>query len=72
MNLFSDVVRDELDPDFRDEEGYATLIIEGDILRFDTYVPRFTQEEVSDISKSVNPFQDFAEHRSARAPRFSW
>ncbi|WP_255771834.1 hypothetical protein [Pseudarthrobacter sulfonivorans] len=72
VNLFSDVVRDELDPEFRDEEGYATLIIEGDILRFDTYVPRFTQEEASVISKSLNPFQDFAKHRSARAPRFSW
>lgn len=72
VNLFSDVVRDELDPDFRDEEGYATLIIEGAILRFDTYVPRFTEEELSEIDKLANPFQDFADHRSARSPRFSW
>jgi hypothetical protein len=72
VNLFSDVVRDEIDPDFRDEQGYATLIIEGEILRFDTYVPRFTQEEIAEIRASEHPFQDFGEVRSARTPRFSW
>jgi hypothetical protein len=72
VNLFSDLVRDEIDPDFRDEQGYATLIIEGAILRFDTYVLRFTQEELAQISESGHPLQDFAKHRSARAPRFSW
>lgn len=72
VNLFSDVVREEIDPDFRDEEGYATLIIEGDILRFDTYVPRFTQEEITGFDDSAHPLQDFAEHRVTRTPRFSW
>lgn len=72
INLFSDVVRGEIDPEFRDERGYATLIIEGDILRFDTYVPRFTQEEMAEIIASEHPFQDFGEVRSARTPRFSW
>jgi hypothetical protein len=72
VNLFSDLVRAEIDPDFRDEEGYATLIIEGDILRFDTHVPRFTQEEIAEINDSAHPFQDFAEKRMTRTPRFSW
>lgn len=72
VNLFSDGVRDEIDPDFRNEEGYATLIIEGAILRFDTHVPRFTQEEIWDIRASEHPFQDFSEVRLARTPRFSW
>jgi hypothetical protein len=72
VNLFSDIVRNEIDPDFRDEEGYATLIIEGDILRFHTYVPRFTQEEIFEFDESAHPLRDFAERRSARSPRFSW
>lgn len=72
VNLFSDVVRDEIDPDFRNEEGYSTLIIEGAILRFDTHVPRFTEEEISEIRASEHPFHGFDEVRMARTPRFSW
>ena len=71
-NLFRDIVQDELDPDFRDDVGYTTIIIEGDILRFDTYVPRFSQEEVSEFRASEHPLALFEEVRSKRSPRLSW
>lgn len=72
VNLFSEIVREEIDPDFRDEQGYTTLVIEREVLRFDTHVPRFSQDEITEISASEHPFRDFGEHRSARAPRLAW
>lgn len=72
VNLFSEIVRNEIDPDFQDEEGYVTLVIEGDILRFDTHVPRFSTEEILEIKDSEHPFQDFDRLRSTRSPRLSW
>lgn len=47
VNLFSDEVRTHIDPSYRYEEGYASLKIEGDFLRFDTHIPKISVEELA-------------------------
>jgi hypothetical protein len=68
VNLFSDRVRAELDPSYRYEDGYASLKIEGAILRFDTHIPRFSDEE---LTANEQPFdiETFDTVRKTRASR---
>ena len=68
INRSIDVVRDEIDPDYREEEGYVVLSIEGAPLRFDTYVRKFTSEEIDYVERTDNALTEFETARNA-APR---
>lgn len=71
INLFSDLVREDLDPSFRHEEGLLEVLVEGQVLRYGAYVPQFAQEDL-DRALGVQPLAAFQESRASRAPRFQW
>lgn len=72
VNLFGDVVRSDIDPSFRQEEGYAALRIEGGFLQFDLYVPKFTAGEISQAEREDATVVSFQTGRLSRSPRFHW
>lgn len=72
INLFSDTVRANLDPSFREVQGYVTLQIEGNPLQFDTYIPKFTGDEILQAHLGEDALADFETTRVSRQPRFHW
>lgn len=55
VNYFGDLVRELLDPEYREEEGYVALQIEGGILRYDTYVPKFATKRYPELKAPIAP-----------------
>lgn len=72
VNMFIDTVRADLDPSFRETHGYVTLKIEGNPLQFNTYILRFTPEEILQMDLNVDVLKDFDTVRSSRRPRLQW
>lgn len=71
VNLLGDLVRQGIDPSFREEEGYTTLVIEGQPFQFNIHVVRFTHE-VTDSELGENALEFFEEARTTRHPRYEW
>lgn len=71
INLFGDLVREDLDPLFRGEEGHTTVVAEGQVLQYGAYVPLFTQENLESVL-GEQPLVAFEESRATRTPRFEW
>lgn len=72
INLFGDLVREGLDPFFRQEEGHLTVFAEGQLpLQYNAHVPQFTQEDLEN-ALGAQPLAVFGDSRANRSPRFSW
>ena len=72
INLFGDLVREDLDPFFRQEEGHLTVIAEGQMpLEYGAHIPQFAQQDV-ESALGVQALAAFEEARASRTPRFQW
>lgn len=71
INLFGDLVREDLDPFFREEEGHVTVLVEGPPLQYGAHIPQFAQEDL-DSALGVQALAAFEESRASRTPRFEW
>jgi len=72
INLFGDLVREDLDPFFRQEEGHLTVIAEGQMpLEYNVHIPQFAQEDV-ESALGEEALAAFEESRASRKPRFQW
>ncbi|THJ64454.1 HNH endonuclease [Arthrobacter echini] len=71
INIFGDLVREGLDPFFRQEEGHVTVLVEDLPLQYGIHIPQFAQEDL-DSALVVQALFAFAESRASRSPRFQW
>jgi hypothetical protein len=72
INLFGDLVREDLDPFFRQEEGHLTVLAAGELLgQYDAHVPQFAQEDL-ESALGGQALAAFEESRASRTQRFRW
>ncbi|MGO4431764.1 HNH endonuclease signature motif containing protein [Paenarthrobacter sp. RAF9] len=71
INLFGDLVRADLDPSFRDDEGLVEVLVEGLPLEYGAYVPQFAEEDL-EVALGDHALVAFKDSRASRAPRFKW
>lgn len=72
INLFGDLVREDLDPFFRQEEGHVTVLVAGERLgQYDVHIPQFAQEDLESALVG-QPLAAFEESRESRTLRFKW
>ncbi|WP_144663216.1 hypothetical protein [Paenarthrobacter nicotinovorans] len=72
INLFGDLVRESLDPFFRQEEGHLTVFAEGRLpLQYNAHIPQFSLDDLEG-ALGAEPLGTFGESRSSRNPRFTW
>lgn len=71
INLFGDLVREGVDPLFRQEEGHVTVLAEGQVLQYNVWIPQFGEEDLDNVLR-VQSLADFENSRGSRSPRFQW
>lgn len=71
INLFGDLVREDLDPSFRHDEGLTEVLVEGQVLDYGAYVPQFAQEDLEG-ALGTQALVAFKDSRASRTPRFHW
>ncbi|MCD4850585.1 hypothetical protein LN996_07165 [Arthrobacter sp. AK01] len=71
INLFGDLVREDLDPSFRHDEGLTEVLAEGQPLEYGAYVPQFAREDL-EVALETQALVAFKDSRASRSPRFKW